>query len=140
MEPAPDRPLIRRADDVSGLIESCLSARATGALLYPANLPERFFDLSSGEAGAILQKLRHYRIRVAVVADRANFSRHFGEVKWRNGAKDTLLFSPRPRRVASGSTKWERSKDESVVRAIVPADSLSSESSRSAQPRLAAPR
>ena len=81
MEPAPGGPLIRKADDVSGLVESCLSARAMAALLYPANLPERFFDLSSGEAGAILQKLRQYRIRMAVVADPAIFSTHFAEVE-----------------------------------------------------------
>lgn len=39
---------------------------AGSALLYAPNLTAKF-DLSSREAGAILQKLRDYRIRLAVV-------------------------------------------------------------------------
>jgi hypothetical protein len=39
------------------------SHRAGSALLYSPNLTERFFGLSSGEAGAILEKLRNYRLR-----------------------------------------------------------------------------
>jgi hypothetical protein len=46
---------------------ACLSAGVDCALLYAANLTRGFFDLSSGEAGVILQKLRNYRIRMAVV-------------------------------------------------------------------------
>jgi hypothetical protein len=34
-------------------------------VLYSENLPPAFFDLSSGVAGAILQKLRNYKIRLA---------------------------------------------------------------------------
>ncbi len=36
-------------------------------LLYSENLTEQFFDLSPGEAGAILQTFRNYGVRVAVV-------------------------------------------------------------------------
>lgn len=51
-------------------------------LLYPENLTPRFFDLSSGEAGAILQKLRSYRLRIAVVCppESARVSSRFGEI------------------------------------------------------------
>lgn len=49
------------------IIGICFENRARSVLLYAENLTERFFDLSSGEAGAILQKFRNYRIRVAVV-------------------------------------------------------------------------
>jgi hypothetical protein len=68
--------------DVNRLIEACFSERSHRALLYSSNLPARFFDLSSGEAGAILQKLRNYRIRLAVVIDSAGavFSTRFGEM------------------------------------------------------------
>jgi hypothetical protein len=76
------RQLIRTAEDVGLVVESCFSARVNCALLYAPNLPERFFDLSSGEAGVILQKLRNYRIRVAVVCtpDRTPFSDRFREM------------------------------------------------------------
>jgi hypothetical protein len=50
--------------------------------LYAANLTRGFFDLSSGEAGAILQKLRNYRIRLPVVCGpgTAQLSRRFGDL------------------------------------------------------------
>jgi len=34
------------------------------ALLYSSNLPPAFFDLSSREAGTVLQKLRNYRFGI----------------------------------------------------------------------------
>ena len=40
---------------------------AAKKVLAAACLPARFFDLKSGEAGEILQKLRTYRIRMALV-------------------------------------------------------------------------
>jgi hypothetical protein len=82
LEGPPDLPLMRSTEDATLLVENCFSHRAQAALLYAANLPERFFDLSSGEAGAILQKLRNYRIRLAVVCTPGSvqFSSRFGEM------------------------------------------------------------
>jgi len=62
-----DLPLMRTSLDATIVIEACFSGKARAALLYASNLPSRFFDLSSGEAGEILQKFRQYRIRLAVV-------------------------------------------------------------------------
>jgi hypothetical protein len=67
VEGQPDASLLSRADDANIIIEACLSADTDAALLYPRNLTESFFDLSSGHAGEILQKLRNYRVRLAVV-------------------------------------------------------------------------
>src|SRR6266852_8669045 len=61
VEGPPDLPLMRSTEDATLLVEACFSHRAKAALLYPPNLTQNFFDLSSGEAGAILQKLRNYR-------------------------------------------------------------------------------
>lgn len=68
--------------DAGLVIEACLSARTRAALLYAENLTPAFFDLSSGEAGEILQKLRNYRIRLAVVCPpgQVRFSSRFGEM------------------------------------------------------------
>jgi hypothetical protein len=68
LEGQPGQPYIRRADDITSLIEQCFSARTRRALLYGDNLPPAFFDVSSQQAGEILQKLRSYGVRVAVVA------------------------------------------------------------------------
>lgn len=67
VEGAPSDPFMAAAQDVDRLIEYCFAEGAQAALLYAANLPPAFFDLSSGAAGIVLQKLRIYRIRLAVV-------------------------------------------------------------------------
>ncbi|WP_437964154.1 DUF4180 domain-containing protein [Sorangium sp. So ce260] len=82
VEGLPDQALMSSARDVDRVIEACFSDRAPCALLYAANLPAAFFDLSSREAGEILQKLRNYWIRLAVVCppEGPGFSSRFGEM------------------------------------------------------------
>lgn len=101
VEGEPERPFMAGIQDTNRIIEACMSAGTDAALLYAANLTPAFFDLSSGEAGAILQKLRQYEIRLAVVcppgsarlstrfADllaEANQGRHFGVFETRQAA------------------------------------------------------
>ena len=82
LEGLPDQDFMSKIDDTNGVIEACLSGRVRCVLLYAQNLTHSFFDLSSGEAGAILQKLRNYGIRLAVVCapGRVQFSSRFGEM------------------------------------------------------------
>jgi hypothetical protein len=82
VEGPPGLPLMRSVEDSTLVLEACFSHRVGSALLCAPNLPEKFFDLSSGEAGAILQKLRNYRVRLAVVCprDTVRFGRMFGEM------------------------------------------------------------
>jgi hypothetical protein len=86
-------PLIRRTDDAARLLEACFSAKTKCALLYPENVTPRFFDLSSGEAGLILDKLRRFRIRLAVVcaSESVTFSSRFAELR----ADDMRIFETR---------------------------------------------
>jgi uncharacterized protein DUF4180 len=74
--------LMRRAQDATLVLEACFSARVLAALLYSENLTPRFFDLSSGEAGDILEKLRRFQIRLAIVyaPGSVHFSTHFREI------------------------------------------------------------
>jgi len=82
VEGVPDEPFMSRVDDVNRLVEACLSNKTALALLYAGNLTRAFFDLSSGEAGTVLQKLRTYRVRLAVVCPPGSvrFSTRFGEM------------------------------------------------------------
>ena len=82
VEGPPDRQLMRVVDDAALVVEACFNAKARSALLYAQNLTERFFDLSSGEAGEVLQKLRNYRIRLAIVCtpDSVRLSSRFPEM------------------------------------------------------------
>ena len=74
--------LMHRPQDATLIIEACFSTNARAALLYPENLTAGFFDLSSGEAGVILDKLRRYQVRLAIVSAPASveFSSRFREI------------------------------------------------------------
>lgn len=76
------QPLLQTADDVTTLLEQCFAVPTRSALLYAANLPPAFFDVSSQQAGTFLQKVRHYGLRVAVVApaDSVQMSHRFHEL------------------------------------------------------------
>ena len=67
IEGPPGAPLLQSPEEVVDLIGACYEHKARSILLYAENLTDRFFDLSSGEAGAILQKLRNYHVRLAIV-------------------------------------------------------------------------
>ncbi|MDI1444459.1 DUF4180 domain-containing protein [Polyangium sp. 6x1] len=82
VEGQPEQAFLTSARDVDLVIEACFGSQAGCALLYAANLPAAFFDLSSRVAGDILQKLRNYRIRLAVVCPPGSveYSSRFGEM------------------------------------------------------------
>ena len=70
-----------RVDDADSLLEACFAARTRAAVVEAENLPADFFDLSSGRAGAMLQKLRNYGVRLAVVCPPGfSFSERFAEM------------------------------------------------------------
>jgi hypothetical protein len=77
-----DQPWLTTAADAKLVVEACFSTRTHDALLYVANLPPAFFDLSTRLAGEYLQKWRNYRIRVAVFCPPGSvpFSTRFGEM------------------------------------------------------------
>jgi len=77
-----DQPLLKHVDDATELLQACADYQTDRLLLYAENLTDRFFDLSSGEAGAILHRLRIYHVRLAVVLSpqRARLSHRFSEL------------------------------------------------------------
>jgi hypothetical protein len=82
VEGTPGEPLMRKSQDATLLLEACFSHGVHGALVYPENLTARFFDLSSGEAGDVLDKLRRYQLRLAIVCGpgSVSFSSRFTEI------------------------------------------------------------
>lgn len=67
IEGIPGKKLICNEADAVELVGICGENDTNLLLLYAENLSENFFDLRSGEAGAILQKFRTYYIRGAAV-------------------------------------------------------------------------
>jgi hypothetical protein len=86
-------PCVRHVNDTNLILEACLSNHTNLALLYSDNLTPRFFDLSSAEAGLILDKLRRFEIRLAVVClpGTSQFSSRFTEIL----ADDLRVFETR---------------------------------------------
>ncbi|AKT39482.1 DUF4180 domain-containing protein [Chondromyces crocatus] len=82
VEGQPGLPFMSSTGDTNRLLEELFFYQAEATLLYAANLTGAFFDLSSGEAGEILHKLRLYRIRLAVVWRPGDppWSSRFGEL------------------------------------------------------------
>lgn len=74
-------PFLEKAANSSRLVEACGNAGVDCLILYPENLPEGFFDLSSGVAGEVLHKLRIYHVRLAVICTPGlKLSSRFGEM------------------------------------------------------------
>ena len=75
------RSFLRMPGDARLVLEACVSSSTKAALLYSSNLTPRFFDVSSLEAGEILQMLRTNGVRLAVVREPgATESRRFQEL------------------------------------------------------------
>lgn len=67
IEADPAVQFINTEDDILRVIENSFSTRKL--LIYQKNLDPDFFDLSSGLAGAILQKIAQYQIKTAFIID-----------------------------------------------------------------------
>lgn len=71
--------LIEDEKDVVDLIGMCAVFDADRLMLHGEALSRQFFDLKTGQAGMILQKLVNYQIRAAAVLSRDQVSEKFGE-------------------------------------------------------------
>ena len=72
---------IASESDALDLVAACGEYQAARLLINAEVLPEEFYNLRSGLAGAVLQKFAQYRIKAAAVLppERANQGR-FGEM------------------------------------------------------------
>lgn len=66
-------------DDVGNLIGTCFGA--SGILLTESELAPQFFDLKTGLAGDLLQKVTNYRLRTAIlIKDARAYGPRFAEL------------------------------------------------------------
>jgi len=79
IEAVGDKTLIEDEKDVVDLIGVCAEFHADRIMLHGEILSNRFFDLKSGQAGMILQKLVNYQIKTAAVLSRDQILGKFGE-------------------------------------------------------------
>jgi hypothetical protein len=78
----PGKKLIQTEADVTRILELCYENDTNRVLLFAENFSDHFFDLSSGEAGMILQKFSVYFVKVAAVLslDKLPHSHKFEEM------------------------------------------------------------
>lgn len=50
-------------------LQMMMDSSAEGIIVHQENIDEQFFDLRSGLAGEMLQKVVNYRLRLAIVGD-----------------------------------------------------------------------
>jgi len=74
-----DKTLIEDEKDVVDLIGMCAEFNADRIMLHGETLSNRFFDLKSGQAGMMLQKLVNYQVKTAAVFSRDQIRGKFGE-------------------------------------------------------------
>ncbi len=84
-------------DDIMFVLDSCANEDSSHVLLYSENLPNEFFNLKSRQAGNMLQKLRNYNIKLAVIlTDSSLLEGRFGEmVNEEKAGSDFAVFSER---------------------------------------------
>lgn len=66
---AADGPIIATERDASDIVGDALGAGADTVVIPVARLSPDFFKLSTGLAGALLQKCTNYRLKVAIVGN-----------------------------------------------------------------------
>jgi len=82
LEGTPGLPFMASPDDATRILEECFSTHVWTVILHAENVNAGFFDLSSGDAGAVLQRLRNYGVRLAVICPPGSvrFSTRFEEM------------------------------------------------------------
>jgi hypothetical protein len=82
---------IRSVNDINDTIGACFGAE--GIILVEADLAPAFFDLSSGLAGELLQKLVNYKLRAAIVVPNPEaYGERFSELAYEHRTHDTVRF------------------------------------------------
>lgn len=71
--------LLEDEKDVVDLIGVCAECNADRIMLHSGIFSKRFFDLKSGQAGMILQKLVNYQIKTAAVLSQDQIRGRFSE-------------------------------------------------------------
>ena len=65
--------------DASDILSLCYENNTSLLMIHSDRLSERFFDLKSGFAGTVLQKLANYRVKTALILTDITLSERFRE-------------------------------------------------------------
>ncbi len=94
---SPEGPAIATTEQHSDLIGTAWYQQADLLAIPASRLDEAFFDLSSGQAGDLLQKAVNYRVRLAIVGDVSAYtetSESFAAFVWEANRGAQVWFVP----------------------------------------------
>jgi hypothetical protein len=94
-----DNNILKEIDDVFGLL---FANNCSSIILKKENMGDKFFDLSTGIAGEILQKFSNYRKRLAIIGS-------YEDIKSKS-LKDFIYESNKTKQVIFVKTKEEALK------------------------------
>ena len=66
--------LVSGPGDILGLVMQASEMGASSVALHEANIDPRFFQLRTGVAGEIFQKLVNYRFKLAIIGDISRYT------------------------------------------------------------------
>jgi Domain of unknown function (DUF4180) len=82
---------IRSFNDIPDAVEACLGK--AGLLLTEDDLSPEFFDLSSGLAGELFQKLVNYKVRTAIILSNPEaYGERFAELSYEHRSHPVIRF------------------------------------------------
>lgn len=82
-----------RIDDCTSFLEIVHSIAHDTIVLYKENFPEKFYDLKSGFAGEILQRVANYNLRLIVLGNFSNYnSKNFKDFVYESNKKGKVIF------------------------------------------------
>lgn len=89
-----DTILLKSEQDAIRLLEEIFSSGAYKVILHQENIDPGFFDLSTGFAGAVLQKFVNYDIQLAIIGDFHNVtSKSLRAFIWESNQGHHICFS-----------------------------------------------
>lgn len=95
LECEPQGGIIQTESDALDLIAACGENETYNLLIHAENLPEAFYDLRTGFAGAILLKFSNYHLRVAAILDPVKSAQgRFGEMALETNRGDQFRIFP----------------------------------------------
>ena len=82
---------IRSISDIYDALGACIGAK--GLILAENDLAREFFDLRSGLAGEMFQKVINYKLRVAIVLPAPEaYGERFGELAYEHASHSMIRF------------------------------------------------
>ncbi|TGM58599.1 DUF4180 domain-containing protein [Leptospira adleri] len=82
-------------EDPNSFLEAAYSTSSETMIFSKSNFHEKFYDLRSGFAGEILQKIANYKLRMIILGDFSEYnSKSFQDFIYESNQSGKVIFAP----------------------------------------------